>query len=989
MIEQVRIANATTDVEKLTYTQNARETRESAQIVLTNARAKRYEMYTKVELLNEEGTATLQYIVQADQVVQESDDYYRHTVALIEPITYLDTVIPASRSFTTRTGEQLTIQDILDVYIREIGFYNHIDIDYEQGAWLDKKVTQKEYDGQKFSSILTNLFNTIKANPKGYFDTSGTLILYPQFNKTRNTLIDGESDSYYIAQNSMNYATKAKVQAKNAVYESLQLDWFPSANGFILPRTSSYVMRESELQYELDSGNLGIKKVEVMNFDYEEIWFEDGSERTQIYDGYPVDITNQVVTQEEWEALDTESLYDGKYIETDDMRENHVRYDIGENVIYGLYESSGGLLDTDIKFLENAIRRNLEPKNSDLHDPNAPQPIQFNILSPSGESPIKSIGLRIQYVKQRDIDYTVNRLNSTGKTASQMLYSQTASRVNLQKQKDNVGVLANRLGNDVEYRNKFFAPDEYLWKVFDYKSDGKVIVDAKYTQYATGVYGEFELSENFANVDADTSIAREPSPYTITGKKFQTNVIEENYMLFSESQVVNDTILTQQGIAVTRSFLDNAPLEKSNHAIFTNPQGQNLHMSLVQGGGGYTSTFHVAWRRPIIAGWRIDEIDGAELKQPVVYTEPSPTFNLENFRLYLTSSGVVEDDGTYPIVNETAFATGALTENTYRPIDLGLNDSFAYTFALHAIKNSENIIIGQRIMETFPLHNNEARSFTLYYSETKFNQMDTELRAGDFQVFGGEIIVTKSEQKIEVTGDQPFENWAIVDNSGEIVLAANGIKTVYFGFVDRDLSGGTQEIETFYYDIAHDLSISVNATYTTKKLRNIDVAVPPQELGIDVHVDYLARKLNSVSVAANQDMSITVSATYNTTKPRNISVAPSQSLGIDTNVTYNAIKPIYLSVNATQGLGIDVTATYNKVVQATSWDYIGTSANEDNSVQAGSDGTTCRSSSELETWINNNVDASNYQTGYIMRVDHARLGDGSLEPCQPYYYEAV
>ena len=959
LIEQVRLLGESLDVEKIKYNQNARETRENAQVALSNSKSTRYEMYTVAELINSQDIKEYQYIVQADEVIELSDGYYQHTISLIEPVAFLDTITPASRSFTTRTGDALTLRKILSVYIAEVRFYNGLSLVFEEGAWLDKLMTMKQYDGQSMSNIIANLFNSVRANPKAYFDYIGKMIVYPQFNNTRNNLIDEESDTYYISQNSINYATKAKVQAKNAIYEDQTVDWYPSENGYIRPRSSTYVVGENNAEYKLDSTIVQITKVYARA---EIVRFVSRLHPQEHVGDIDVDITKHVLTEEEFDAFD-----DPGELNRDESinKTNCVKYDINDNRIYQLETTNSNWfgMDRQIRHLRFAIDYEWQEGHYDLlsDDPIPDDTEDLYVKHP----PIEEQGIRVQYIRKRDVDYIVNRLNSTNKTQSQMLYSQTSSQVALTKQKENIGMLANRMGNDVEYRTKFFADDEYLWRVFDYTAKGKKIVEANYTQYATGTFGEFELSENFANVDADTSIARDPSPYTITGKKMQTNVIEENYMLFSESKVDNNTILTEKGVSVANSFLDEFPETKAKHGVYTNPQGERLHMSIMQGGGGFTSTFHVAWKKPIIAGWRIEEINNAQMTQPILYTGVAPLFKLDTFNLYLTSGGTVNDTGEYPKIDDVNFQPYALTKNITRPIYLGLNDSFAYTFALHAIKDSENIIIGQRLMDIMPLHNDEERRFTLYYSDQKFNQTDTDIRITDYTVFGGTITVDKTTQQIDVSGSSSFHNWAIVDTTSspdatEIVLAANGTKTVYWGFKNNDIAGQKEDIDITYYNVRVDVGVGVNVSYTTLKLRKIDVTpqvgigvgvnvsytafklrkieVEPQVgIGVGVNAQYITRKLNVIGIPVQVGIGVGVAASYNVTKlkrlsydipigigvgvtaaynvtrllPRTISVAPQVGIGVGVNAAYNAIKPRYLSYDIPIGIGVGVNASYN------------------------------------------------------------------------------
>ena len=794
MIDSVKIGGTNVYATgQVTYQRNAREEREYGQVVIQNNRQARYEMYTLVELLDGD-TIKEQYLVQHDQKRELRGGYFEHTLSLMEVISYFDTVFPSSRSFRTRTGAQKTIRDILDTYKRELGFYNGVNINYEEGAYLDKKLTEQEYEGS-FATILTRIFHAVRSNPKARYE-NGTYILYPQPYETRNNLITEEADTYYQEQGNINYATKAKVQAKNATYETENFDWFPYKDGYIKPRAEGYALAESKLQYELDSNILAINKV-----------YARAAIATSLQTAYiDVDITDHVLTENEYDALRDVSTFD-KLNGVNKL--NCVKYNIDDNRIYYLWSTSDWWVFTrDIQHIINAIEYEFLQGNYVGDLPPKQEGENWSYVSEG----VRDTAIKVKYLKKRDIDYTVNRLNSKGMNSSQMMYSQTASQVNLQSQKQNMALLSNRLSTSSEYRTKFFDKGEYIWQLFDYTNKGETVVETKYTEYETGTLGEFELTENFANIKAEESISKDPSPYTITGKKMTTNMVEENYIVFDTKKEPNDTLLTTRGIEAIKGTFDTQPDEskKIEYGVFKGPQDEPIHMALMGNGTAQTSLYHVHFMRPIIAGWQLDEVEGVKIKQPVVYTGAAPTFNLDNFRLYFSNGGSITDEGDYPVIDETQeIQDNALTREIVRPIDLGLNDAFAYTLVLSSIVTDNNIIVGDKFNELLALHNVNPRSFEIYEGQRPFIQGQQSIRDTDTLLFGGEFVHDKVNQRIDVTADEPFDYWAITHNE-EIVIAGNNLSTVYYYIKEEDVNAvinkpkklvlGDYDYSSVYYD---------------------------------------------------------------------------------------------------------------------------------------------------------------------------------------------
>ena len=453
--------------------------------------------------------------------------------------------------------------------------------------------------------------------------------------------------------------------------------------------------------------------------------------------------------------------------------------------MYGLYEESTGFLGyTSVtEFLKNAIRSKLRELEPNVDD--------YNLLPIE----IEDIGIRIKYFSKRDLDIQINRIYNKNMNITSTFYNQTSSHVDSASFANELSIKAERMGNDEMVFTQTFE-DSVPYDIFDYDADGFVIIDKKENVYDNYIFAEYRATKNYANIGS-YALNRQPSAFSVTRKKLTTNLIENIYIVANtEEKNGLGTRLSEDGYRALFSRLSvlNYPY-KIEYGVYR-PDVQDfdiskaIHMPLQIIAENNSININVQFRRNIIAGWDIQDIEGNKLKQPILYTrDDSANFILPDFQLYFTRGGEVEDSGDYPLITETqAMIDNALTVNELFPIDLDLNDALGYTMAIHVVSEDERAIIGPAFVKYSELINDDNITLKLYKSTKPYVTGMTHIRDEDVLVDGGGYTFPFSQRYVAIgsgTGDT-FDYAAIaIEETREIVLGFNGIIQVWFDIQDE------------------------------------------------------------------------------------------------------------------------------------------------------------------------------------------------------------
>jgi hypothetical protein len=527
-------------------------------------------------------------------------------------------------------------------------------------------------------------------------------------------------------------------------------------------------LTESQLRYELDSKTAQvIKVIAPTQLTYQGV--------NGIYD---VDITRNVVTQEEYDSLPRLDLSD-ENLNAIRNKANCIILDLQDNKITNLFYVQDLILGftQNVDVLENAIKYSIFR--------------QFPLSTSIDIDPIKQRKIRVQYYRLRDSDLSVQRQSNNGMVQSTIGYTQKASVVDVGSYMNALTTLSSRMGNQEKTITLAFDNDQTPYEIGDYDSDGFVITEAKYTLRPNDIFAEYNLSLNYANTNSDYAVRYEISPFTVTGKKLMTNVIDEQYVIASDVELAsNDTKMTSRGLSSLFSLLSRVARQRIEYGVYkqTNqifPYTQAIHMPVAEEYGSSTLAFNVHFERPIIAGKRVYTEQATQFLDPILYTANiDEEYVLENFELYLSNGADITDDGSYPIIEETNdVITNALTLNEQMPIDLGLNDSLSYTFAIHGVTNNElKVGFGNGFFKYNGLWYDSTPTLTLYKSTYPYSIADKTIRDVDTPVINGNYTFNSSRRRLNVSGSESFNYWALV-YQGDIVVWGNNTKEVWFRIV--------------------------------------------------------------------------------------------------------------------------------------------------------------------------------------------------------------
>lgn len=772
-----------------TLEKNATEDRAGGTLTVFSVRAERFEMYDLVEIT--ENTTTEQYLVQSDNVTKYDEGRYEHIVNLVECAAKFDAYYPADRTHSRIPPR--SIGAVLNVYATELSSYHNLQINWDfQADWAQVPIRNKEYEGVNFSVILQDLFREIDARPfVNYVNNKWEIT--PYFFNFRNNEIDrfDYPNSQIRKQNNMDYATKVKAKLKNAVNTLSAGVYFPSPNGYILPKSSSPQKIQSNLRYELDSGIVEIEEVIAVDVT---IKSTSNSITVTTYEG-DVDITNHVVTKEEWDILPNFNDDGNKGIH----KKNTLFYNIGSNFIENLFVPQGGteiwVLTFDNFTIERAIVNEAQNQQLGLFTGQETSTQQSFI-----DEDVDQVKLRVKYTRQRDLDIMHHRQYLKNMNESTQIHNQSSSFVDVQSKKNNLKAISNRMGNEVREESKVWDYDQQPYELGDYK--GSYVVIKTRNTYKNGtILQEYVLAENFGNINGETSLWREPSPFTRTRKNLTTNLQIEEFVEISREEKAVATRLVQTARKNVMATLDSSvtPSDPISTGVFrpimqtANIVASNgVIMPVFTGGGGNVTTLHVQFTDTYRAGVAFsDDYEDGNFGENLVYAFPGDEAGgkkgeLVNFRLFFTQAQEYLDQGRYPLVESLSnYLTFAMTDpNVVDTINKDVNSRLAVTYNEHFVTDNENVIIGNawakynRLITDTPLGTKK-----MYKRSTPYTIYDTHTGSQDTEISGTWSVNTNDRTLIINTTEQA--DYYAIAYDDEILLAFN----------DRIFVG---EPETFY-----------------------------------------------------------------------------------------------------------------------------------------------------------------------------------------------
>jgi hypothetical protein len=743
-------------------------------------------------------TSFQQMLVQSDTVIKNRDGLFEHQVQLIETMAKFDGFYPADRIVSSTPPK--TLDEVLTIYQNELELYHNLNIQWNrQAAWTNTLVRQKEFVGVNFSVILQDLFRAIDAIPRVVFEND-VWFIFPDFYNERKNLITPNPSQQILDQDNLDYATRVKTQIKNGTYESARERFFPSAQGHVLSKGSGPQRTDSQLEYQLDSSILDITQALVVDVNIADTDVGGLGQR------YDVDITNHVLPKAFWDGLPAPVQQSASGVH----KKNSLFYDIGGRVVKNLFNAGTDTLlffwpdNTNVlrnAILTSAIEQGLIPDKS--FD-------KFIV------TPFQQVKMRFKYIPQRDVDLVHHRQFLKNMNEVTQIHRQRDSQVEIERYKNTLKNLSNRMGNDIKQYIQVITDGE-PFQLGDYDSDNNVVVRVKNTFYNDYILSEFLMAEGFGNIDGETSLWKEPSAFEIQGKDITTNIIIEEFVEVSRLSKNVNTRLTEDAQKSLIATLDSGitaepPVQgavmRPELAVETAVSTNGLYLPVLTGGGGNTTSFHIHIPDPIRAGRAFSEtLPDANIGEDIIYTYQEDDFlgdfgELRDFRFYLVSDVTFEDDGFYPLIDSddvAAFESAALTErNIIDKIDKDKNAKFAVTFQQHFVTDDKDIIIGPALAKYNRLFTDKTLpNKQIYASDKPFSIFDDKVRAGD-SVIGSAWSVNVQERKLTFTATTG--NHIALTYNGEIIVAINnfqaGTHDLFINFVSEAERTLVNQLET-------------------------------------------------------------------------------------------------------------------------------------------------------------------------------------------------
>jgi len=821
----VKINNQLTEIaSQLTVNNNRKENTDYGAMKVLSTKSSRYEPYSVVDIDDGNGN-TYQLLVESDSVLTYKGSLYEHELTLIEPIAILSTVYPVDRSFTTVPAK--TIGEILAIYKQELDFYQGFDLVYDDSDSIyDETMVNKEYGSVSMAEVIYDLFRSIDAIPRLAFDNGRWLLTYDPYTKRGNALtlsVDAEQKDV----NDIDYATEVMHKSRNVSVENKGI-WYPSRNNWMTPRIKGTIIKTSELQYELDSDIEVLYKVEAKTTaNINEIYEEDFPEITSPFEVL-VDITPRVKFKEDYDAL----VVNGDYFKIDyspyyDRRkapfykENCIYYTKDNNIIDGLFSVQSNLIifQKNINHIHNAIlaefRKSLEEQYPQLTSDRYYTPVDYDP---------EDIELRVLYRPKRDVDFVTQRQDTKDFYKSTVLNNQKDTRVNLQKLLENADIYVNRIGSQVVSLTQAFDITDDYWQLGDYyllNDEYWLAVDITYSFDRDNVVCKADFVKNFANINRETAISREPSPYVYTGKRLQSNFILKEYLIFGENSYSESNNLTDDAKRTALNVLDydsdyNEPL--SDFLMYNYFTERYIHAPTLMSGSGNTLLVHVAFKSPQIAGNALQKIGSAWYKAPVIYTDNDDDFTLNLLEMSLANGYTALDDTSnfkyYPIVDSSfdKRKTGLYS----MPINKDTNDSLAITWQLLVKSVDKDIIVpnGFSKLNNLIRYYEEVPTIKVYTRATPYGVLDKKVTDDDSESTAS-IAIDMDESTITI--DEELTYWALAIDE-ELVLCANNTTVVIpFTFSEYINYKAYDVINLVLNDIEIDLTLNVSHNRTIQE----------------------------------------------------------------------------------------------------------------------------------------------------------------------------
>lgn len=715
-------------------------------------------------------------IVETDNVITIADGIYNHELTLVEETAKLTKYVGADRFLTVDSnGAKLTYNQHLELLRQTVPLQGDrpFTVPASTISLLNKQASTKKYENPTLLDNLTELFRGVNAVPR--LLRSGDLS-FDLYNERNNPITLGQLTGQRRQNDLANFALNVRSKAKNLIFEGGTVTsgtWFPSETEGITPRSSTSKYDDSTSQWQI---NRGIRKVIDGTLMDLEIEFPAGS---GTFINIDLDITSQIVSQEEWEGLPIGTGTAGEGA----TQNNTIYHKIGGETINNIgdkFEEVG----IDPTIIELLIKEAL------FNDPT------YSASNYSATT-ISGLKLRIFFQPYFDADLTSRKYEGVSKR-SYMLSNQKDKIVDLRRYANILMSTANQLANGNWVVKKTHDTIADCFELGDYTADNFQIIKRKLIVFQNKINAVYELSKNFRNLDAQVSVQNTVDPYTIINDDVESNFVWTEYIELSDTQKIPSGVMGFDGLRALmnglsfQSIYDNPIYHAEFYSVDADglSSGEKLSIPALSIGTDDGIRTFMEFNSPNLAGNQLITGTPKELN-PILYTDTGG--GMISAQVNFTVATNVNDPNLLPVIT-TPQASGLIETPTIN-FYLQPNERFGLTVEQQFL-NTEKYILYRGFAENNSLVKELALapSIKVYYTNDNdevYDIYDTTIKPSSVKL--GSPTIDPFTGIIDVSAyiGTATHNWCLADESNEeVYLAVNydgtSTQVVYINLLDDD-----------------------------------------------------------------------------------------------------------------------------------------------------------------------------------------------------------
>ena len=696
--------------------------------------------------------------IQKDLSKRTSTGIYNHDIVLAEPVIKLSQYIHPDRKYTTWDGLQITWLDQLENLLEtlELNTTSPFTIHADTQTLLGATAVEKEYSGGDLLTTLTDMFRGVNAVPTL---TLANVIGHELFAEFGNEISIGDIIAETLTSDIADYGMGVHSKIKSGTYEgdlTTGATYFPAKGYGITARSKDDKYDDDDAQYFLDSGIRRVLTSTILNLDSVSLGILE------------IDISDWIVSKDEWDDLETETLGATLYAGT--YKNNTLYFVEGDNIIQNVGVITANSIFGGQSALVSIIKSYWTIETGDTNEYKAQD--------------LNDLKLEWYFVPERDLDVRVERHNidRVVKNAT-VMNNQKDSTLELQRYGEALKSHINRIGNDtfeVSIRYSDLVPFT-TWDLNDYTSDGYKIVKIKFLTRDNSLDVTYKFTKNQSILNPQTSVNRSVSPFTISKRNILSNFIYNDYIEFAGTDRTATSLLTANGLKAFMNALKwdatkDLPIYNCQYFSLDASTGTDfINMSAMSFPLGNTLVFNAQFNAPRIAGYQLttDGVIGHKLV-PVTYADANG--QVDNFFVQWGNGGVVVPDD-HPIGAED---TSFLFSTNLETIGLNPDEIFGITHHQHVITDRSNLIIGDYLMTNNSLITEllaEPDVMLRVYDDNPNHTIYDKVAKDVASSSAGSYAINTACDEITITGATAGKSWAIMKGTSpyNLYLAYNNV----------------------------------------------------------------------------------------------------------------------------------------------------------------------------------------------------------------------